>query len=115
MIRAEEREEIRKQAERIQAQREQVTKDEAVLLMYKTQLKGSTDLSTAASVVGGIHSFFVKRPQYLNHAGNRAFLEKYPGDFRDQVCFAPDRFGASALDELKRAVEVLEVRPNVES
>jgi hypothetical protein len=113
-IRAEQREEARKETERKRAEADRVTQDEATLLMYKTQLKGSTDLPTAANVVRDIHSFFIKRPHYLNPA-SRAFLEKYPDNFHDQVCYASERFGPAALDELKRAVESLQVRPNAES
>jgi hypothetical protein len=45
-IRAEQREEARKRAERQQIESEAAKKDEAVLLMYKIQLKGATDLPT---------------------------------------------------------------------
>jgi hypothetical protein len=108
-IRAEEREEARKKADRERADAERFKKDETDLLMYKTQLKGTTDLVAAATIVGNIHGFFVQRSQYLNDA-NRAFLEKYPVDFFDQVCFAPDRFPeASTLDELKHDVAALQV------
>jgi hypothetical protein len=107
-IRAEQREEARKRAERQQIESEAAKKDEAVLLMYKIQLKGATDLPTAGGVISGIHGFFIQRPQYLN-AANRAFLEKYPGDFRDQVCYAPQRFPEATLDDLKQAVETLNV------
>jgi hypothetical protein len=114
MIRAEQREEARKETERKQAEADRVKQDQATLLMYKTQLKGSTDLPTAASVVRDIHSFFIKRPHYLNPT-NRAFLEKYPDNFHDRVCFAPGQFDPAALDELKRAVESLQIRPNPKS
>ena len=107
-IRAEEREVARKQTELKQAEAAQRKKDEAVLLMYKTQLRGATELLTAADIVVGIHSFFIQRPHYLN-ATNRAFLEKYPGDFRDRVHFDADALGprASTLAELKHNVETL--------
>jgi hypothetical protein len=114
-IRAEQREDARKETERKQAEADRLKKDEDTLLMYKTQLKGCTDLPTAANVVGGIHSYFIERPQHLRHSANAAFLEKYPGDFHDQVCFAPDRFAPTALDELKRDVEALQVRPNADN
>jgi hypothetical protein len=114
-IRAEQREEARKQAERKQAEAERVQKDAADLLMYKTQMKGTTNLSTAGSIVSGIHSFFKERSQYLN-AANRAFLQRYPGDFREQVCFAPERFPEpTTLAELKRSVETLQVTPICET
>ena len=105
-IRAEQRAQEREQAQREEARIEKIKQDEAVLVMYKTQLKGTKYLPDAGTVVEGIHSYFVQRPQYLN-ATNRAFLEKYPRDFRSQVCFAPDRFPESTLDKLKRDVDSL--------
>ncbi len=115
VIRAEQREEERKAIERKQAAAAQLKKDEDTLLMYKTQLKGCTDLPTAAHVVGGIHSYFIQRPQHLRHSANAAFLEKYPDNFHDEVCFAAERFGPTTLDELKRAVEALQVLPTPDS
>jgi predicted nucleotide-binding protein len=81
----------------------------ATLLLLKTRLKGFTDLGTAAAVVTEIHSFFIKHPTYLNVA-NIAFLEKYPGDFRDKVCYDADStMKWASLDELKRDVEALHI------
>ncbi|HUY12594.1 MAG TPA: hypothetical protein VMX16_03045 [Terriglobia bacterium] len=115
VIRAEQREEERKATERKQTEADRVKEDEATLLMYKTQLRGCTELFTAARVVGGIHSYFIQRPQYLGHSANAGFLEKYPGNLHDQVCVTPDQFGPNVLDELKRAVEALQVRPNADN
>ena len=81
----------------------------AALLLLKTRLKGFTDLMTAAAVVTEIHSFFIKHPEYLN-AANIAFLGKYPGDFRDKVCFDPgNTMKWTSLDELKHDVDLLYV------
>ncbi len=73
-IRAEEREFSRREAERKRLEIEDLEKHDAVLLMYKTQLNGTADLPSAGVIVGGIHNFFVQRPQFLNVV-NRAFLE----------------------------------------
>ncbi len=108
VIRAEKREEERKQTERKQAQTEQWKKDEDVLIMYKTQLRGATELDTASNVLSGIHDFFIQRPQYLT-AANRTFLEKYPGDFGTQISFAPHLVAPNTLSELKREVESLQL------
>jgi hypothetical protein len=102
---AEQPEPARREAERMRAEAE-VKEAAARIFLLKTRLKGFTDLVTAASVVTEIHSFFMKHPKYLNDA-NAAFLEKYPGDFRDKVSFGESP--ATSLDNLKRDVETLQV------
>lgn len=93
------------------AKTDPMKEDAATLLLYKTQLKGFMDLFTAANVVASIHSFFASRPLYLNDP-NRAFLEKYPLDFRDQLAYnASEARGKWSLDELKRDVESLHIDP----
>jgi hypothetical protein len=47
------------------------------VLCPKVQIKGFSDLFTASSVVGGIHSSFASRPHYVN-GDDADFLEKYP-------------------------------------
>lgn len=101
-----EQEETRKASGGARVDTLQIKQDAAILLLYKTQLKGFTDLPTAASVVTGIHNFFVRCPQYLNPA-NVAFLEKYPGDFRDKVCSNTAKW--ASLAELKRDVDLLHI------
>ena len=49
-IHAEQREEARREEERTQAEAAQLKKDEDVLLMYKTQLRGATDIAQNPSV-----------------------------------------------------------------
>ena len=108
-IRAEQREEERKESERKRANNDRRDKDEAVLLMLKTQLRGSTDIMTAAGVVMGIHEFFIQRPHYLDSPRNQSFLEKYPQAFRDKMAF-DTTIGDAALGELKSdAVSLLSV------
>ena len=109
-IRAEEREEARKQAEQQRAEAEQLEAHKGTLLLYKTQLKGCADIHSAASVVGGIHSFFIQHKQYLAITSNTDFLLKYPGDFREQVIFnAVNSKKQFNIDDLKRDVERLSV------
>jgi hypothetical protein len=109
-IRAEMRAEASKEEERRRAASEQLAKDEAILQMYKTQLKGTSDLVSAGALVGGIHSFFIQRPHYLSITVNRSFLERYPQDFREQAAFAADRFPSTGLAELKVHVDTLHLR-----
>ena len=108
-IRAEQRDEDRKEKARKESEAAKVKEDEAVLLMYKTQLRGSTELIIAAAVVNCIHDFFSQRPQYTRVAGNRGFLEKYPREFRDEVCYDTAKFTDESLNEIKRDVEDLRV------
>ncbi len=109
VIRAEEREEARKDAERQRARTENLEKDEATLLMYKTQVKGCTEETDAANIVKGIHSFFIQRPEYLRLQNNAVFLEKYPGNLPDFVAY--DTTYTLPLEELKSALDLLQLRP----
>ena len=109
VIRVEEREEARKEAERQRKKDERLDQDEAALLMYKTQVKGCTDEMDAANIVAGMHSFFVQRPEYLKAQSNAAFLEKYPANLPDFVAY--DTNYTFSLDELKSALELLCIRP----
>jgi hypothetical protein len=89
--------------------RDQVREDAANLLLLKTRLRGFTDLVTASAVVTEIHSYFIKRPQYLSK-DNITFLEKYPGAFREKVCYDLDKtMKWASLEELKRDVELLRI------
>jgi len=49
------------------------------------QLNGCKHLTDAIPVVGGLHSFFISRPQYLKLIGNCQFLEKYSDQFAGEV------------------------------
>jgi predicted nucleotide-binding protein len=89
----------------------QIAKDAALLLLYKTQLKGFSDLDTAAEVVAGIHSFFASRPVLLN-AASIAFLVKYPLDFKAQLFSNREGRKKWSLEDLKRDVELLRVEPD---
>jgi predicted nucleotide-binding protein len=90
----------------------QAKKDAATLSLYKTQMKGCTDIMTAADLVASIHKFFASEPLYLNDV-NATFLEKYPLNFRDQLSFdASAAMKKWSLDELKRDVETLKAHPS---
>jgi hypothetical protein len=82
-----------------------------VLSLYKTRLKGCTELPSAAQVTGDIHDFFSRYPEYLN-AINTAFLLKYPVDLHSRVCYAPQQFKPQTLVELKSDVDSLSTRPD---
>jgi predicted nucleotide-binding protein len=88
---------------------QKVRRDSGTLLLYKAQLKGCSDLRTAANIVASIHVFFGSDPQYMNPL-NTVFLEKYPFDFKEQVSFnwegARKRW---ALEDLVRDVETLNI------
>lgn len=86
-----------------------VSKDAALLSLYKTHVKGFTDLMTAADTVAKIHDLFAKTPLYLSPA-NSAFLGKYPLDFRGQLAYNSHEAEKKwSLAELKRDVETLEI------
>ena len=109
------REAAGKETEWTRAQADEMKKGAATLSLYKTQLKGLTDLITAASVVDGIHSFFTQHPEYLNPA-NAGFLEKYSLDFRDRVLFGTgNAMKQFSLDELKRDGELLHIEANAQA
>ncbi len=108
-VRAEQRDEARKEKERKQVEDNHIKHDADELLLYKTQLTGSSDLFNASLVAVRIHDFFTKRPQYLKFSPNRSFLEKYPADFNSQVCYDASSLSHTALDDLKHDVEVLQV------
>src|SRR5260370_28715718 len=59
-IRAEQREEERKENERKRVEAAQLKKDGDTLESFKTQVRGATDLVAAAIFVGLIHDFFIK-------------------------------------------------------
>jgi hypothetical protein len=90
-------------------QTEKVKRDSGKLLLYKTQLKGFSDLLEAANIVASIHGFFLSEPQYLNET-NAKFLERYPLDFREQLSYD---WGAAtkkgSLEELRLDVERLSI------
>jgi predicted nucleotide-binding protein len=93
----------------VSIQAERAKKDSGKLLLYKTQVKGLSDISTAANVVASIHSFFLVEPQYLNKTST-LFLEKYPLAFKDQLSYNPEvAMKKWSLDELKRDVESLNI------
>jgi len=115
VVRAEQREEIRKDKERQRSEEDQTKHDEHKLLLYKTQLSGCSDIVEAGNVVANIHLFFASRPRYLKLPENRAFLEKYPETFRDRACYDSGSISPTALEDLKRDIEVLQIltRPSV--
>ena len=86
-----------------------IKEDAAKLALFKTHIKGFTNLVDAAGVVARIHTFFFHHPTYLNVASH-AFLQKDPLDFRDEVTLnnnvATRRW---PLDELKRDVDTLDI------
>ena len=110
VVRAEQREEERKEGERKRADASTLEKDADTLEMFKTHVRGATDLTEAAKIVGLIHAFFIKNPQYVRVPANKAFLEMYPKDYYDQVCYDSDRFTASSLAILKNDVQSLKIR-----
>jgi len=109
-IRTEQREDARKEKERIQAEAAQLKYDGDTLLMLKTQLRGATQTEDASGVVGLIHHFFVNNSHYLNIQSNRAFLEKYARDFQDQVSEGKIILTPAELAILKRDAESLRVQ-----
>jgi hypothetical protein len=102
IIRTEKREEEKKAAEKLE-------RDDATLLMLKTDVRGFTDVTDAADAIPPIRTFFGKSPEYLKIPSNRVFLEKYPQDFRDKLCYDSDNFKAS-LDQLIQDLELLQLR-----
>jgi predicted nucleotide-binding protein len=90
---------------------DQIKKDLATLSFHKIQLKGFSDLFSAAEVVVKIHKFYELHPEYLNSI-SAAFLIKYPVDFRDHVAYDADNASKRwSLDELKHDVDTLEIAP----
>jgi len=70
-------------------------------------------LISAATVVADIHSFCETQPLYLNEMG-RAFLEKYPLDFHDQLAYdASAAMKKWSIKELKHDVDSLNIDPDI--
>lgn len=108
-IRAEQRSQVKVDQERRRAESDKLQADADKLLMYKTQLNGCSDLFAAASVIEGLHSFFVRQPSYLRIQDNASFLEKYPGDLQDQIGYDSKRASELSLEQIKRDARELRV------
>jgi hypothetical protein len=110
VIRAEEREQGRKKAEKDEATAAQVAKDESQLLLHQTRMCGAADLGSVIATLESIHEFFRLRPQYIGVANNRAFLEKYPRDFKDRFFGTQNDFSDRDLTKVKKDADSLRVR-----
>jgi len=90
-------------------EQQKARKDAARIRLYKTHVKGSAELLTAAEFVTEIHVLFDSEPEYLND-GSEKFLQKYPRNFRQQLAFNVDEASKKwSLEELKRDVEGLTI------
>jgi predicted nucleotide-binding protein len=97
------------QASGTHVQAEKMKKDSGKLLLYKTQVKGCSDLHTAANIVVDIHRFFSLESQYVSEI-NASFLMKYPLDLNDQLSFNPDAAMKKwSLEELRRDIDGLQI------
>jgi chlorite dismutase len=110
VIRTEQREEARKESERKRADAAKLKQDADTVEMFKTQVKGATDLAVAANFVGIIHQFFVNNPQYVSIPENRRFLEKYAQNFHDLICYDTARVTSASLAVLQNDVHTLKIQ-----
>jgi hypothetical protein len=110
VIRAEEREQARKKAEKDEVVLAQIAKDESLLLLHRTRMCGAADLGHVIATVESIHEFFRLRPQYIGVANNRAFLEKYPQNFSERFFDPQSNFNDSDLASVKKDADSLRVR-----
>lgn len=108
-IRAEKRAEAGQEAERQRSMAEKFQRDEDRLLMYRTQLKGTTDLVRAALVVDGIHNSLSNGRSICIAPLTVCFWNgtRRVGGIR--CALHPERFAPNTLDELKRGVDYLQV------
>lgn len=107
-IRAEQREEARKEKERQEVEAARLKQDEGHLLALKTKMTGTKDPFVAAATLNLIHQFFDQRPHYIGTAQNRRFLEDNPGEHTATEEYEIERrFDYLVIMELQNEVEGL--------
>jgi hypothetical protein len=91
-----------------QARLDDLKRDEGELAWRVAALKACTESAGAVEIMRDILAFLRKHPQYMNHPSNRKFYEKHCR-FPDQAAYKPTELSETALDELKRDAESLQI------